>query len=58
MNDNIYTRLGVRPIINAYAPITRLGGGVMSREVADAMREAGCVAVFGRMDEVARFLGA
>jgi D-glucosaminate-6-phosphate ammonia-lyase len=40
VNDNIYTRLGVRPIINAYAPMTRLGGGVMSREVADAMREA------------------
>src|ERR1700753_2042813 len=40
MNDNIYTRLGVRPIINAYAPMTRLGGGVMSREVAKEMREA------------------
>jgi L-seryl-tRNA(Ser) seleniumtransferase len=40
MSDNIYTRLGVRPIINAYAPMTRLGGGVMPREVADAMRAA------------------
>jgi D-glucosaminate-6-phosphate ammonia-lyase len=40
VSDNIYTRLGVRPVINAYAPMTRLGGGVMSREVADAMREA------------------
>jgi D-glucosaminate-6-phosphate ammonia-lyase len=37
---NVYESLGVRPIINAYAPMTRLGGGVMPREVADAMREA------------------
>jgi D-glucosaminate-6-phosphate ammonia-lyase len=40
VSDNIYSRLGVRPVINAYAPMTRLGGGVMAREVADAMREA------------------
>jgi D-glucosaminate-6-phosphate ammonia-lyase len=38
--SNIYQSLGVRPIINAYAPMTRLGGGVMAKEVADAMREA------------------
>jgi D-glucosaminate-6-phosphate ammonia-lyase len=38
--SNIYQSLGVRPIINAYAPMTRLGGGVMAQEVADAMREA------------------
>jgi seryl-tRNA(Sec) selenium transferase len=38
--SNIYEKLGVRPIINAYAPMTRLGGGVMASEVADAMRQA------------------
>jgi D-glucosaminate-6-phosphate ammonia-lyase len=37
---NVYENLGARPIINAYAPMTRLGGGVMPLEVADAMREA------------------
>jgi hypothetical protein len=31
---NVYEALGVRPIINAYAPMTRLGGGVMRAEVA------------------------
>jgi L-seryl-tRNA(Ser) seleniumtransferase len=38
--SNVYEDLGVRPVINAYAPVTRLGGGVMPREVADAMRDA------------------
>jgi D-glucosaminate-6-phosphate ammonia-lyase len=38
--SNIYEKLGVQPIINAYAPMTRLGGGVMASEVADAMRQA------------------
>lgn len=38
--SNVYEKLGVRPIINAYAPMTRLGGGVMPVQVADAMREA------------------
>lgn len=38
--SNVYENLGVRPIINAYAPMTRLGGGVMPVEVADAMRAA------------------
>ena len=37
---NIYEDLGVRSIINAYAPMTRFGGGIMAREVADAMRAA------------------
>jgi D-glucosaminate-6-phosphate ammonia-lyase len=43
--SNIYDKLGVRPIINAYAPMTRLGGGVMPVEVAEAMREATQVCV-------------
>ena len=37
---NIYERIGVRPIINASGPSTRLSGGIMEPEVADAMREA------------------
>jgi D-glucosaminate-6-phosphate ammonia-lyase len=38
--SNVYEKLGVRTIINGYAPMTRLGGGVMASEVADAMRQA------------------
>ncbi len=37
---NIYEQIGVRPIINASGPTTRLSGGIMDPEVADAMREA------------------
>ncbi|HEU5326884.1 MAG TPA: aminotransferase class V-fold PLP-dependent enzyme [Thermomicrobiales bacterium] len=37
---NIYTRLEVRPIINARGTHTRLGGSLMAPEVLDAMREA------------------
>jgi L-seryl-tRNA(Ser) seleniumtransferase len=37
---NVYERLGVRTIINASGPSTRLSGGIMHPEVADAMREA------------------
>ncbi len=37
---NIYERIGVRPIINASGPSTRLSGSIMDPEVADAMREA------------------
>jgi len=32
--------MGVRPIINASGPTTRLSGSIMDSEVADAMREA------------------
>jgi hypothetical protein len=38
--SNVYEKLGVRPIINAHAPMTRFGGRVMASEVTDAMREA------------------
>jgi D-glucosaminate-6-phosphate ammonia-lyase len=38
--SDIYDSLGIPPIINAYAPLTRFGGGIMSPEVADAMRAA------------------
>lgn len=37
---NIYERWGVAPIINAYGPNTRLSGGIMAPEVAQAMVEA------------------
>ena len=37
---NIYERLGVRTIINANGPTTRLSGGIMRPEVAEAMVEA------------------
>ncbi len=37
---NIYERLGVRTIINATGPATRLSGSILPEEVAEAMREA------------------
>src|SRR5260370_462989 len=37
---NIYERLGVRTIINGQGPATRLSGGIMPAEVAQAMVEA------------------
>lgn len=39
-NASIYGRLGVRTIINASGPSTRLSGGIMDPEVAQAMAEA------------------
>ena len=37
---NIYSRLGIKPIINARGTHTRLGGSLMAPEVLEAMREA------------------
>ena len=37
---NIYEELGVKPIINAVGPATRLSGSIMRPEVAEAMRQA------------------
>ena len=37
---NVYERLGVRTIVNAAGPVTRLSGALMPEEVAEAMREA------------------
>lgn len=37
---NIYSSLGVRTIINAKGTATRLSGGILRKEVADAMVEA------------------
>lgn len=39
-NETIYGRLGVRTIVNASGPSTRLSGGIMHPEVAQAMVEA------------------
>src|SRR5262245_29370664 len=36
----IYTRLGVRPIINGVGVVTHLGGSLMPQEVVDAMEQA------------------
>ncbi|MEE3215142.1 MAG: L-seryl-tRNA selenium transferase, partial [Pseudomonadota bacterium] len=40
MPDNVYDRLGVRTIINASGPATRLSGSIMLPEAAQAMKEA------------------
>ncbi|MBT3344646.1 MAG: aminotransferase class V-fold PLP-dependent enzyme [Gemmatimonadetes bacterium] len=37
---HVYERLGIRPVINALGPATRVSGSIMPLEVADAMREA------------------
>ena len=42
---SILEQLGVRPIINAAGPVTRLSGARMDAEVIDAMREAAQVCV-------------
>src|SRR5271170_4607237 len=38
--NSIYDELGVRPFINAYRPLTRLGGATLPGPVIDAMRQA------------------
>ena len=38
--SDIYESLGIQPIVNAYAPMTRFGGGIMAPEVVEAMRGA------------------
>jgi seryl-tRNA(Sec) selenium transferase len=53
----VYEGLGIRPIINAKGPATRLSGGMMSAEVTGAMAEAAqaCVdiaALQGRASEI------
>jgi L-seryl-tRNA(Ser) seleniumtransferase len=37
---NIFERIGVSPVINAAGAVTRLSGGIMAEEVAEAMAEA------------------
>ena len=43
---NVYEQIGVRTIINAAGPVTRLSGAVMQNEAVDAMREAGANPAF------------
>ena len=38
--QSIYDTLDIPTIINAKGPSTRVGGGIMAAEVADAMRNA------------------
>lgn len=40
VNENVFERLGVRTIVNASGPSTRLSGGILRPEVAAAMAEA------------------
>ena len=40
MNPNIYTRLGIKTVINGQGTYTTLGGSVMPPEVTTAMKEA------------------
>src|SRR5262249_13912047 len=50
-----YQSLGARPLINAYATLTRLGGSLMPPEVLQAMNEAaGC---FVDLNELQRLVG-
>ncbi len=51
----IYEDLGIRPLINASATLTRLGGSVMPREVVEAMVEAS--QHFVPLDELQRRVG-
>lgn len=51
----IYDELGVRPLINASATLTRLGGSIMPREVVEAMVEAS--QHFVPLDELQRRVG-
>lgn len=53
---NPYQELDVRPVINANATLTRLGGSLMPHEVVDAMRAAG--GAFVDLFELQRVIGA
>ncbi|MEH1013195.1 aminotransferase class V-fold PLP-dependent enzyme [Micromonospora sp. CPCC 206060] len=53
---DIYAELGIRTLINAVGPATRLGGLPLSDEVTEAMRVAGTRNV--RMDELQEAAGA
>ncbi|TVQ28709.1 MAG: aminotransferase class V-fold PLP-dependent enzyme [Spirochaetaceae bacterium] len=51
-----YEALGLRPVINACATLTRLGGSVMPPEVVDAMADA--ARCFVDLEELQRRVGA
>src|SRR6516225_9309540 len=52
---SVYKRLGVKTIINAAGPATRLGGTLMDAEVLAAMNEA--AGAFVKMDELQEAAG-
>lgn len=58
--QTIYDRLGLRPLINACGPSTRLSGGVMRPEVAEAMAEAAqaCIDVAALQEVAGRQIAA
>lgn len=53
---NIYEELGVRPLVNASATLTRLGGSIMPPQVLEAMVEAS--KHFVELEELQRAVGA
>ena len=55
MDNNIYNRLGVRPLINASGTLTSLGGSRLRECAAQAMAEAG--ACFVDLEELHRKAG-
>jgi len=52
---SVYDELGVRPLVNASATLTRLGGSLMPREVVEAMVDAS--RHFVNLDELQRRVG-
>ena len=52
---SVYEELEMRPVINAYATLTRLGGSIMPPEVLEAMNEA--ARYFIDLDELQRRVG-
>ena len=56
MSDNVYTRMGARPVINAGGNTTLWGGSTPSSEVLRAMQEAG--GSFVEMEELLATSGA
>jgi D-glucosaminate-6-phosphate ammonia-lyase len=57
-NANVYQRLGIRTIVNASGPSTRLSGGILRPEVAAAMAEASqwCVDIAGLQGRASEIL--
>ena len=49
-NANVYERLGIRAIVNASGPSSRLSGGIMRPEVAAAIADASQWCVDHRAD--------
>jgi L-seryl-tRNA(Ser) seleniumtransferase len=56
MTANVYRELGLEPVINGNATLTRLGGSLIAPEVLDAMREA--AGSFVDLEELGRRVGA